>query len=65
MKLIEHGGPRFSQTSYSPNLSESGGWDSNPRKSALQADAVAAVPPPHKNIRFKGVLKVVYLCPDS
>lgn len=37
----------------------SGGWDSNPRKFALQANAVAAVPPPHDFSKEKFYLKIV------
>ena len=39
---------------------QSGGWDSNPGIFALQANAVAAVPPPHTIYSNKVLFKFVY-----
>ena len=43
-------------------MSKSGEWDSNPRIFALQANAVAAVPPPHYKVLRIPYLKLFLYC---
>ena len=49
-------------------LSKSAGWDSNPRISALQAEAIAAMRPAHKikyNVKLLKVIEQRILCSGS